>query len=327
MLSRRHLTRLVPMAALASAGANAQEQWPTKLVRVLVGSAAGSSVDTPVRAVCARLSDRFGVPFVVDNKVGAAGTIAAMEAVRAPADGYTLLIGTNGELVNGYFLWRNSGRTFPYDPVKDFKPVALVQRGAGLLVVRPGLGVRTLAELITKAKAEPGKLTIGAGGVGSTVHLVAELFNREANIETLIVQFRGSPATLMALRSGEIDMMFATPFEIADFVQRKEAVALAVSHNARISMFPEVPTFAELGLPNVINLPFVSFCVRSGTPDHVVRLLNKAVIEEIAGGPGKPPLLLPGREAPALSPEELGAFISDERRRWGNIITQAGIQT
>lgn len=326
MLTRRYLTKMAPMAALASTRASAQEQWPTKLVRVLVGSPAGSSVDTPVRAVCTRLSDRFGVPFVIDNKAGAAGTIAAAEAVRAPADGYTLLIGTNGELVNGYFLWRNSGRAFPYDPIKDFKPVALIQRGAGLLVARPSLGVGTLAELITKAKAEPGKLTTGSGGVGSTVHLVAELFNREANIDTLIVQFRGSPATLMALRSGEIDMMFATPFEIADFVQRKEVVALAVSHNTRISMFPEVPTFAELGLPNVINLPFVSFCVRTGTPDHVVRVLNKAVIEEIAGGPGKPPLLLPGREAPPLSPEELGAFIANERQRWGDIITQAGIQ-
>lgn len=317
----------MPLMALASAGAHAQAGWPSKPVRVLVGSAAGSSVDTPVRAVCARLSDRFGVPFVVENKVGAAGTIAAVEALRAPADGYTLLVGTNGELVNGYFLWVNSGRKFPYDPINDFTPVALIQRGAGLLVARSGLGVASLSELIAKAKAEPGKLTIGAGGVGSTVHLVAELFNREAGIDTLIVQFRGSPATLMALRSGEIDMMFATPFEIADFVQRKDVVPLAVSHDTRISMFPEVPTFSELGLPKVINLPFVSFCVRTGTPDHIVRTLNKAVIEAIAGGPGKPPLLLPGREAPPLSPEQLGAFIAEERRRWGDIITQAGIQT
>jgi tripartite-type tricarboxylate transporter receptor subunit TctC len=327
MLTRRRLAALAPVAALASTGAHGQERWPTKPVRVLVGSAPGSSVDAPVRAVCLRLSERFGVPMVVENKVGAAGTIAAVEALRVPADGYTLLIGTNGELVNGEFLWRNSGRTFPYDPANDFVPVALVQRGAGLLVVRPGLGVKTLAEFIAKAKAEPGKLSIGSGGVGSTVHLVAELLNREAGIDTLIVQYRGSPPTLMALRGGDIDAMFATPFEIEDFVKRKEVIPLAVSHTERIPMFPDVPTFGELGLPKVINLPFVSFCVRRGTPDHVIRTLNKAVIEEIAGGPGKPALTPPGRESPPLTPEELAAFITGERERWSDIIIKAKIST
>jgi tripartite-type tricarboxylate transporter receptor subunit TctC len=327
MLTRRTLSMMATAAALMPATTRAQQPWPNKTVRVVLGSAPGSSVDIPVRAVCQRLSERFGVPFVIENKVGAAGTIAAEQVLRSPADGYTLLIGTNGELVNGYFMWRNAGRPFPYDPVKDFVPVALVQRGAGLLVVRPDLGVSTLAELIAKAKAEPGKLTVGAGGVGSTVHLVAELFNREAGIDTLIVQFRGSPATILALRSSTIDMMFATPFEIADMVSRKEVLALAVSHTQRIPLFPDVPTFAELGLPNVINLPFVSFCVRKGTPDEVVRTLNKVVIEEIAGGPGKPTLTSPGRESPPFSPDELSAFIADERRRWGDIIVKADIRT
>ncbi len=327
MLTRRRLAALASAVTLPAIAVRAEERWPTKLVRVLVGSAPGSSVDAPVRAVCQRLSERFGVSIVVENKVGAAGTIAATEALRAPADGYTLLIGTNGELVNGEYLWRNSGRTFPYDPAKDFVPAALVQRGAGLLVVRPGLGVNSLAELVAKAKANPGKLTIGSGGVGSTVHLVAELFNREAAIDTLIVHYRGSPPTLMAIRSGDIDMMFATPFEIIDFVKQKDMIPLAVSHTQRIPLYPDVPTFAELGMPNVINLPFVTFCVRSGTPDHVVRTLNQAVIEEIAGGPGKPPLTSPGRESPPLTPEQLAAFITHERERWADIILKAKIAT
>lgn len=326
MLTRRGLVAMGAGMALAPATGAAQGQWPTKQVRIVVGSAPGSSVDVPVRALCQRLGERFKVPFIVDNKVGAAGTIAAAEVARAQPDGYTLLIGTNGELINGYYMWQNAGRTFPYDPVNDFVPVALVQRGPGLLVARPNLGVSTLADMIKMAKDKPGKLNIGSVGVGSTVHLASELLLQEAGIRAEIVQFRGSPPSLMALRSDTIDMMFATPFEVVDFVERKELVALAVSHTERIPLFPNVPTFAELGYPGVINLPFVSFCAPKGTPDTVVRALNRAIIEEMVGGPGKPSITSPGRESPPLTPEQLAAFIAEERRRWGDIIIKAKIQ-
>ncbi|MGE0422993.1 MAG: Bug family tripartite tricarboxylate transporter substrate binding protein [Reyranellaceae bacterium] len=326
MLTRRGFAAMGAAAAALPRTGGAQPGWPSKPVRIVLGSAAGSSVDVPVRALCQRLSERFKVSFIVDNKVGAAGTIAASEVARSQPDGYTLLIGTNGELINGYFMWKNAGRPFPYDPVNDFVPVALVQRGAGLLVARPSLGVSTLAEVIKMAKEKPGKLNIGSVGVGSTVHLASELLLREADIQAEIVQFRGSPPTLMALRSDTIDLMFATPFEVADFVERKELVPLAVSHTERLPMFPKVPTFAELGYPKVVNLPFVSFCAPKGTPDAIIRTLNKAIVEDMTGGPGRPPITSPGRESPPLTPEQLAAFIAQERVRWGDIITKAKIQ-
>lgn len=326
MLTRRGFAAMGAAATLLPAIGGAQEQWPTKPVRIVLGSAPGASVDVPVRGVALRLAERFKVPFIVDNKVGAAGTIAASEVARAQPDGYTLLIGTNGELINGYYMWKNAGRTFPYDPINDFVPVALVQRGPGLLVTRPTLGVSTLADVIKMAKEKPGKLNIGSVGVGSTVHLASELLLQEAGIQAEIVQFRGSPPSLMALRSNDIDLMFATPFEVVDFVQRKELVPLAVSHTERIPLFPNVPTFGELGYPKVINLPFVSFCAPKGTPEAIIRTLNKAIVEEITGGPGKPPITSPGRESPPLSPEQLAAFIAEERKRWGDIIIKAKIQ-
>ena len=326
MLTRRGFAAMSAAATLLPAIGGAQQDWPTKPVRIVLGSAPGASVDVPVRAVSLRLSERFKVPFIVDNKVGAAGTIAASEVARAQPDGYTLLIGTNGELINGYFMWKNAGRPFPYDPVNDFVPVGLVQRGAGLLVARPNLGASTLADVIKMAKDKPGKLNIGSVGVGSTVHLASELLLQEAGIQAEIVQFRGSPPSLMALRSDTIDLMFVTPFEVADFIQRKELVPLAVSHTQRIPMFPNVPTFAELGYPKVVNLPFVSFCAPKGTPDTIIRTLNKAIAEEMAGTAGRPPITSPGRESPPLTPEQLAAFIAEERKRWGDIILKANIQ-
>ncbi|MDQ8729821.1 tripartite tricarboxylate transporter substrate binding protein [Bradyrhizobium sp. LHD-71] len=312
---------------LASKRALAQDWRPTRPVQILIGGKAGSSIDLPVRPVCQRLSKRFGVPFIIDNKPSPAGTVAAETVARSKPDGHTLLIGTNGELINGYFIWQNTGRKFPYDPVSDFIPVALVQRGAGVLVVRPDFGPKSLPDLLEYARKNPGKLNIGTGSIGSTVHLVSELFVREANIDAAIIPYRASADTLLALQSKTIDAMFVTPFEIVDWVERKEAIPLAVSHTKRIPLFPQVETFVELGLPNVLNLPFISFCAPRGTSDHIVQSLNKAVIEEIAGdGPEKPPLVQPGRESPPLTPSELAQFIVDERQRWGDVIKKANIQ-
>lgn len=304
------------------------DSWrPTRAVQVLIGGKPGSSIDLPARPVCQRLSKRFGVPFVIDNKPSPAGAVAGEIVARSKPDGHTLLIGTNGELINGFYIWQNSGRKFPYDPATDLIPVALIQRGAGVLVVRPSFGPSSLSELIDYARQNPNKLNIGAGAVGSTVHLVSELFVREAKIDATIVPYRASADTILAFKSGTIDAMFVTPFEIVDWVERKEALPLAVSHTARIPLFPDVRTFGELGLPNVLNLPFVTFCAPKGTSDDIVHSLNRAIVEEIAGdGPDKPPLLQPGRESPPLSPAELARFIAEERRRWGEIIQAANIR-
>ncbi len=296
MTTRRQFVALGALAA-APAIVRSQPAWPTRPVRLFVGSSAGGSVDIPTRNLAARLSQRFGQQFIVENRAGAGGVIAAQAVVKSDPDGYTWLSSGPAELFNSYYLWQNAGREFPYNPMKDLIPAALIQRGAGVLVVPAVLGVRNWAELLKRAKEQPGKLNVAVGGIGATTHLASELLKREAGIDVAIVPYRSS------------GQMFAD-----------------LSHVKRIDVLPDIPTFAELGLPRVVNLPFIALCAPAGTPDAIIQTLNRATIEEIAGGPGKPPLTPLGRESPPMSPAELSAFIASERERWAKVIKDADIK-
>ncbi len=325
MTTRRQFVAFAAMAA-APAFPQAQGSWPTRPVRLFVGSSAGGSVDIPTRNLAARLSERFGQQFIVENRAGAGGVIAAQAVVKSEPDGYTWLSSGPAELFNSYYLWQNAGREFPYNPMKDLIPAALIQRGAGVLVVPAVLGVKTWPELLKMAKERPGKLNIAVGGIGATTHLASELLKREAGIDAVIVPYRNSGQMFTDLKSGQIQMLITTPFEAIEPIKRGDLVGLAVSHTKRIDVLPDIPTFAELGLPRVVNLPFIALCAPAGTPDAIIQALNKATIEEIAGGPGKPPLTPLGRESPPMTPSELVAFIASERERWAKVIKDADIR-
>ncbi|HHY48275.1 MAG TPA: tripartite tricarboxylate transporter substrate binding protein [Alphaproteobacteria bacterium] len=325
MTTRRQFVALAATAVVPTLPF-AQGVWPTRPIRVFVGSSAGGSVDIPTRALAARLSQRFGHQFVVENRAGAGGVIAAQAVVKAEPDGYTWLSAGPADLFNSYYLWQNSGREFPYNPMKDLVPAALIQRGAGVLVVPSILGVKTWPELLRMAKERPGRLNIGVGGIGATTHLASELLKREAGVDIVVVPYRNSGQMFTDLVSGQIQMLFTTPFEAIEPIKRGELVGIAVSHLQRIDVLPDLPTFAELGLPRVVNLPFIALCAPAGTPDAIIKTLNRATIEEIAGGPGKPALTPPGRESPPMSPTELAEFIESERERWSKVIKEANIR-
>ncbi|HOA95405.1 MAG TPA: tripartite tricarboxylate transporter substrate binding protein [Quisquiliibacterium sp.] len=325
MTTRRQFVALGALAA-APAIVRSQPAWPTRPVRLFVGSSAGGSVDIPTRNLAARLSQRFGQQFIVENRAGAGGVIAAQAVVKSDPDGYTWLSSGPAELFNSYYLWQNAGREFPYNPMKDLIPAALIQRGAGVLVVPAVLGVRNWAELLKRAKEQPGKLNVAVGGIGATTHLASELLKREAGIDVAIVPYRSSGQMFADLKTGQVHMLITTPFEAMEPIKRGELIGIAVSHVKRIDVLPDIPTFAELGLPRVVNLPFIALCAPAGTPDAIIQTLNRATIEEIAGGPGKPPLTPLGRESPPMSPAELSAFIASERERWAKVIKDADIK-
>lgn len=327
-VTRRKLVSLVGAGALAVRPLlSLAQSWPARPVRVMVGSNAGSPVDAPTRAVMQRLSVRFGQQFIVENKAGAGGVMAADAVAKSPADGYTLLSSGPAELVNNFFIWQNSGRALPYDPARDLTPIALLQRGPGVLVVSPKLNLTSWTDLARFVRANPDRATIGVMQLGATTHLASELLKRESGLPLTIVPYRGSMDMHADLREARLTMALSTPFETIEFVRRAELVALAVSHTQRIEGFEAVPTFAELGLPRVVNLPALVLSAPTGTPADIVQHLNRAVVEEIAGAPPAKPALLPfGREAPPLTPAQLETFLAKERERWGRVIREANIR-
>lgn len=332
ILTRRRF--LGQASALTAVGAcptltNAQhaDGWPARPVRVLVGSNAGSPIDVPTRGITHRLSARFSQPFVVENRAGAGGILAAEAVVKAVPDGYTLLSAGPAEIINNYFIWQNAGRAFPYDPAKDLAPIAMIQRGPGVLVVGAKLGIATWSDLADYLRRNPGKGSIGVVQLGASTHLASELLKRESKLDFVVVPYRGMAEMLSDLREARLTMMLSTPFETIDFVRQGTLKALAVSHTRRIEGFEAVPTFGELGLPEVVNLPFLGLYAPASTPPAIVAKLNRAVAEEIAGSPpGKPALTPFGREAPVMSPAELKDYIAKERERWGRVIQEANIR-
>lgn len=323
---RREALLAIGMSVLGVPAAQAQP-WPAKPVRVLVGSTAGSPVDAPTRALMQRLSARYGQQFIIENRAGAGGVIAANVVAKAAPDGYTLLSCGPAEIINNYYIWKNSGQPFPYDPAKEFVPIAMIQRGPGVLVVSAKLRVSNWAELLLYLQAHPDRATIGVMQIGATTHLASELLKREAGLNLTVVPYKGSVDMHADLREARLTMVLSTPFETIEFVRRGELNALAVSHVRRIEGFETVPTFRELGLSKVINLPFLVLSGPAGMPEAVVQSLNGAVIEEIAGSPPVKPALTPfGREAPPMSPNELAAYIVEERARWARVIQDANVR-
>ncbi len=313
-------------AAVALTSISANAAWPERPVRIIVPWAPGGSTDIVTRILAADLTKRLGQQFIVENRAGAGGVIAAQAVVKSDPDGYNWLSSGPAELFNSYYLWQNAGREFPYNPMKDLIPAALIQRGAGVLVVPAVLGIRNWAELLKRAKEQPGKMNVAVGGIGATTHLASELLKREAGIDVAIVPYRSSGQMFADLKTGQVHMLITTPFEAMEPIKRGELIGVAVSHVKRIDVLPDIPTFAELGLPRVVNLPFIALCAPAGTPDAIIQTMNRATIEEITGGPGKPSLTPLGRESPPMTPAELSAFIASERERWAKVIKDADIK-
>lgn len=323
----RPIMALAILAASLLGGTAAAQTWPQKPVRVIVASVPGGTIDVSVRTLANKLAERFKQPFVIDNRGGAGGTIAAGAVARSPADGYTLLGGSIADQVINVFIRRNSNQTLPYDPEKDFVAVALIERGGNVLVAHPSLPVNSLAELISAAKAKPGSINFGSGGIGQTTHLSGELFKRAAGIDLLHVPYRGNAPASADLLAGTIKLLFASPVSAEQNVRAGKVKALAVTTETRLPGLPNVPTFTELGLPDVVVTPYILLLTPSGTPPTVIQLLNLATVEIMTG----PESCAAARAAlgwttPNWTPEQVAEFMAADRRRWQAIIMGSNIR-
>ena len=318
------MTRVVQsLAGLLSATALAAgyaQDYPVKPVRVILPTAAGGSLDAVGRVIAQKFTEHFGQQVVVDNKPGAGGILGTETAAHAAPDGYTLLIASNGNLATTQGLYKK----IPYDPVRDFAPVVLMTETPYIVVVHPSLPVKTVADLIRLAKARPGQLNYASSGSGSTPHLAGELFKAMAKVNIVHVPYKGSPAALTSLLSGETVVgITGMPSSWAQ-VKAGRIRALGVAGTRRSTTAPELPTVAESGLPGYEVNSWSGLLAPAATPKPIVARLNAEVIKILAESDVRQQLLNQGFEVLGGTPEQFGVFIKSEIVKWTRVIRDAG---
>jgi len=306
-----------PMAFAAGA-----ETYPNRPLRLIVTFAPGGSVDIFARTLAPRLTEVWGQPIVVDNRGGGGGVIGTELAARAAPDGYTLLLGTSSGLVANPLLHK----ALPYDPERDFAPVSLLVVNTQLLVVLASLPVRSVAELIAHAKANPGRLAYGSVGGGSPNHLAMELFKAATGTDMLHVPYKGSGPAVTELLAGQVQLMFNPPSPLLPHVKSGKLRALAVGNATRSPALPDLPTVAEAGVPGFESAPWTGLFAPAQTPRPIVLKLSAQLTKLLADPELRERLLAQGSEARGTTPEALARFMREDRERTRKVIRAAGIK-
>jgi tripartite-type tricarboxylate transporter receptor subunit TctC len=320
-LIRRLLCFIAALCLAATAiPAAAQADYPNKPVRMLIGFPPGQATDTLGRAVAQKLSQQLGQQFVVENKPGAAGIIATQAAMSSPPDGYTLLVSSSGPLAVNPGLYSK----LPYDPIKDFAPVAGIAIVPLVLVTNPAFPATNVKELVATAKAKPKAVNYASGGSGVTNHLVMEMFRGAAGIDMTHIPYKGGPPALTDLIGGQVNVMFETSVAVLPFVKQGKLRALAVSSSKRISAAPDLPTVAELGYPGFSGVPWVAIMAPANTPAPIIAKLNGEVNKALNSKDIREQFLAQGVEPMQMTPEELGAFVKSELTKWTKAVKDSG---
>jgi tripartite-type tricarboxylate transporter receptor subunit TctC len=308
------------VALLAIAGwVQAQAPYPNKPIRLIVPWPPGGGVDTAARIISQPLAERLGQPIIVENKPGVAGNLGTAQFVKEAPDGYTILMGSLSPNAVNPHLYSKLG----FDPVKDFEFVALAYIVPSFLVVPTNSPANSPKELVAIAKASPGKLNFGSGGVGSSQHLFGVMFNTATGIDTVHVSYKGTAPAEAALVAGEIDYMVDPPTALP-FVSSGRLKALAVAAPKRSAALPNVPTLDELGIPNVHTSTFYGFMAPAGTPKAIVDRLNKEIIAVLQTPDLQARVAKNAAETYNWTPEEYKKFVVGEIERYREVVKQSG---
>jgi tripartite-type tricarboxylate transporter receptor subunit TctC len=320
-LTRRHLLVATGPAALATLPAGAQS-WPSRPLRFVVPAAPGAGIlDIMARLIAQHLAARLGQQLVIDNKPGAGNHLGTEFVAKAPADGYTLLI-CNTSLSVGPHLYARLG----YDPVTDLIPVTQLNSAPLMLVLHPSLAARSVPELIAYAKANPGKLNYGSGGVGSTPYLATELFKSMTGVDAVHVPYKGGAPALADLVAGQLSFMIENVPGTLPFVKDGKLRALAITSRTRSPLVPELPTMAEAGVPGYEMIGWNGIFVAKGTAPAIVDRLAKEIAVVLALPEVDAQLLKLGAEPVGSTPAQFAVFYRAEAARWGRIIQERGIK-
>jgi tripartite-type tricarboxylate transporter receptor subunit TctC len=323
---RHHLRTILVLFALAASALllpndQALAVYPDRVIRIVVPFAPGGGTDVIARTLAQEMAKDLGVGVVVENKPGA-GTIIGTQAVAvSEPDGYTLLMGTFSHAVN---LSLNG--KLPYDPHKDFAPVALVARSFNLVVVNPKSKINSIADLIAAAKAEPDKLSYGTFGIGTSAHLAGELFKDMAKVNLTMVPYKGSAPAITDLIGGQIQVMFTTVASAASLVEGGQLRAVAVTSPERSPAFPQLPTVSEAGVPGYAAESWYGLFAPAKTPADIVARLNRSAAKAVQSEVFRKLSVNEGLVLITQPPEELDRYVRGEEERWRKVIEHAGIK-
>jgi len=296
------------------------QDYPTRPVTLVVAFTPGGPSDVLARIVGKKLEQILGQPFIIENRPGAGGNIAAETVAHAAPDGYTLLMGNNSILATNASLYKKLG----YDPQKDFLPISLIGSQANILVVNPSMPARSLAELIALAKANPGKLNFASSGYGAAAHLAGELFKSEAHIDIIHVAYKGAAPALQDVIAGHVQMIFATSASVIGHINSGALRPLAVTTLKRTALLPDVATVDELGLKGFEATTWHGLVAPAGISPEIVEKLYRACVEALNDPTTRKALTELGVDVVGNSPQEFAAYIAAEIPKWTAIVKASG---
>jgi len=310
-------------AILAAASVASFAQYPSKPVRIVVTFLPGGSADTLARIVAPKLSAAWNQPVIVDNRAGAGGNVGADVVAKAPADGYTLMFTPPPPLGINLFLYKD----MPFDPRTAFAPVSVLAVMPNILVVGPRVAARSVDELVAFGKTNPGKLSYGSQGVGSTPHLTGAMLALAKGIEIVHVPYKGFPPVLADLLGGRLDFAFADASNVLPQLKEGRLRALAVASDKRFFALPNTPTMTEAGVPGFVSGTWMSFAAPAGTPPEIIRKWNDELRRAVREPDVQARFAELGVEIWASTPEEMRRHMESEIERWGEVIRKSGART
>jgi len=318
---RISLSFFVTAAVLAAAPCNAAEQkWPERPIRMLVGFAPGGGTDATARAIAPKMAELLGQQVIVDNRPGATGNIATDITAKSNPDGYTILMGTIAALAINPSLYDK----LPFDPIRDLAPITRAVDSTNVLVVHPSVAAKSVKELIALAKAKP--LNCGSSGVGGAGHLALELFNLQTGTKMTHVPYKGGGPAMTELMGGQIQLIFATAASAVGPIKAGKIRALAVTTLKRSPLIPELPTVAETGLKGFEANNWYGLLVPAKTSRAIINRLNQDATTALNTPDIKEVLFRQGLDAAPESPEAFGAYIKSELAKWAKVVKAAGLK-
>jgi tripartite-type tricarboxylate transporter receptor subunit TctC len=319
-VSRR--TALGGLAGMTATFGWAQQDFPSKPIRLVVPFAAGGGSDIVARTVAQKLAETIGQPVVVENRPGAGGNIGTDLVAKSPPDGYTIVMGVFGPIAVNPSLFGN----LPYDPVRDFAPITQAVAVTNMLVVHPSVPANNLRELIEYGRRNPGKLASGTGGTGTAGHMASELFKSMTKLDMAVVPYKGAAPAVNDVLGGQVPMTFEALLSTLPHVRAGKLKAIAVTTSTRSSLLPNVPTMAEAGLPGYEATNWYGFLAPAQTPRPVVERLNREMVKVLGMPDVKEKLLAQGAEVVGNSPQEFAAVIRTDLERWKKLVAETGIK-